>query len=271
MRRKADKVVLIKGAGEVASGVACRLFRCSFRVVLLELPEPRAIRRRASFADAVYEGKAVVEGIPAYHCGTAHEARSMAERGGSIPVLVDPEARTSPAFSAIALVDARMLGSGEGTSVDEAPLVIGLGEGFTCGEHAHRVVETAFGDRLGRVLVQGSAAPDPDRLASQLFGGEPLVWSPAAGAVKYSRQIGDLVEPDEVLCSVGGAEARSQVGGQVTGLIREGILVEPGWRVALVDPRGTQADPTEIGFRPLAIAGGVLEAILSSITGRVRL
>lgn len=268
MRRKSDKVVLIKGAGEVASGVACRLFRCNFRVVMLELPEPRAIRRRASFADAVYEGKAAVEGITAYHCDTAHDARIMAERGGSIPILVDPEARTSPAFSAIALVDARMSGSPEGTSVDEAPLVIGLGEGFVCGEDAHRVVETAEGDRLGRVLLQGSAEPEAGGRAAR---GEPLVWSPGSGAVRYSRQIGDLVEPDELLCCVGESEARSHVGGLVTGLIREGIQVEPGWRVAVVDPRGRQADPTEIGFRPLAIAGGVLEAILSALSGRVRL
>lgn len=272
VRRKLDKVVLIKGAGEVATGVAVRLFRCNFSVVLLELPEPRALRRQVSFAEAVYAGKAVVEGIWVYECATAHDARKMAERGVSIPLLVDPEAHTLPAFNPIALVDARMIGSAVGTTVDDAPLVIGLGPGFVCGEDVHLVVETAEGPRLGRVLSEGSAGPDPEVDARRPGAGSlEDVIAPVAGEIVHAKRIGDVVEPNEVLLSISGAETRSRVGGLLAGLIHEGIRVEEGWRVARIDPRGHEAPLNEIGSRPLAVAGGVLEAIISAISVRVRL
>jgi xanthine dehydrogenase accessory factor len=271
MRRKLDKVVLIRGAGEVASGVACRLFRCNFRVVLFELPEPRAVRRPVAFSEAVYDGRVNVEGIPGYFCDTAHEARTMAERGGSIPILVDPEAETTPAFSPVALIDARMQGTNEGISIDDAPLVIGLGPGFVCGEDVHRVVETRVGPRLGRVLYEGQALPDPEILTAGDDVPCETVLSPGHGTVVHATTIGDLVEPNEVLCTVGGVEARSRVGGLVTGLVRQGIEAREGWRVARIDSRGREADAEEIGFRPMAIAGGALEAILATLSVRVRI
>jgi xanthine dehydrogenase accessory factor len=272
VRRKLDKVVLIKGAGEVATGVAVRLFRCNFRVVVLELPEPRALRRQVAFAEAVYAGKAVVEGISCYQCATAHEARTMAERGGSIPLLVDPEAQTVPAFGPVALVDARMNGVCEGTSLEDAPLVIGLGPGFVCGEDVHLVIETAEGPRMGRVLYEGSAVPDPEVESAPSPTTDPAdVFAPASGEIVHAKRIGDSIEPNEVLLSISGAEARSRVGGLVSGLIHEGIRVEEGWRVARIDPGGRSARLNEIGSRPLAIAGGVLEAIISAISIRVRI
>jgi xanthine dehydrogenase accessory factor len=272
MPRKLDKVVLVKGAGEVASGIACRLYRCNFRVVLLELPEPRTIRRAAAFAEAAYDGRATVEGLQAYLCETAHEARIMAERGGMIPLLVDPQADTVPAFGPIALVDARMMGSAAGTTIEDAPLVVGIGPGFLCGRDVHLVVESCGGPRLGRVLAEGEASPDPEVEGVEAAVTAPTcVLAPAAGAVVHAKRIGDLVEPNEVLCRVEGAEARSRIGGRVSGLIHEGIRVERGWRVAAIDPLGSEARPEEIGFRPLAIAGGVLEAMLSYLSVKVRI
>ena len=213
-----------------------------------------------------------VEGLEAYLCETAHEARIMAERGGMIPLLIDPQADTVPAFSPIALVDARMTGDATGTTIDDAPLVVGIGPGFRCGRDAHLVVESCEGPRLGRVLAEGEAGPDPEVEGVEAAVAAPTcVLAPAAGAVVHAKRIGDLVEPNEVLCRVEGTEARSRIGGRVSGLIHEGIRVERGWRVAAIDPLGAEARPEEIGFRPLAIAGGVLEAMLSYLSVKVRI
>jgi len=261
--------VVVRGAGDLATGVILRLVRSGFRVAALETPSPLAIRRSVAFSEAVYDGKAVVEGITARGAGSAAEALVLM-RGGIVPVLVDPGCLLLGAFAPMALVDATIAKRNLGTSPSMAPIVVALGPGFEAPRDAHAVVETNRGHGLGRVIRRGGAEPDtgvPGIIGGR--GAERVVHARSSGVVRAIRGIGDAVAAGEPILALRdpdtGAETveTARIDGMLRGLIRPGILVPAGMKVADVDPRGEKSFCFQASDKALAVAGGVLEAILS--------
>lgn len=245
--------VVIRGGGDLATGVAHRLAVSGFPVAILELAEPRMIRATVSFASAIYEGSITIEGVTAVR-------RDHPDFATPLAVVVDPQG----AFLNVGevLVDARMLKAPDDASIDLASLVIGLGPGLEVGRHAHYVIETQRGHALGRVLAEGQAQADtgvPGELGGESW--RRVVRSPHPGRFTTEIELGREVEPDEVLGHVDETPIKSQLRGTVRGLLRSGLIVVEGEKVADVDPRsgvGIHA----ISDKARAIGGGVLEAIM---------
>ncbi len=265
-----NELVLVRGGGDLATGVAHRLHRCRFRVILTEIAQPMAIRRPVSFAEAVYDGFHKVEGITSrLVCGLV-EATAILERG-EIPVLIDPEATRALRLEPAVVVDAILAKRNTGTRITCAPLVIGLGPGFTAGVDVHAVVETNRGHNLGRVILDGSAEPDtgiPGPING--YGRERLVKAPADGVFQPVVSIGSLVEAGQILGRVGIYPVHAPLSGVLRGMIRGGIFVSRGLKIGDVDPRNKVEHCYTISDKARAIAGGVLEAILMLRTGKLR-
>ena len=255
--------VLIRGAGEMASGVAHRLHRCHFRVIMTEIPEPLCIRRRVSFSEVVFEGEQEVEGVRAVLISDPREAEEV-WRQDAIPVIIDPEARSREVIMPDVVVDAILAKRNIGTRRDFAPLVIGLGPGFKAGEDVDVVIETNRGHNLGRVIYRGEAEPDtgvPGVIAG--VSAERVLRAPADGIFRPVKEIGDLVKAGEVVAWVGESPMKTAIDGVIRGLLREGTRVKKGLKSGDVDPRGQRENCYTISDKARTISGGVLEAILA--------
>ena len=256
-------LVLIKGAGDLATGTAVRLHRAGFRVVMTDIARPTAVRRTVAFCQCMYDGTAQVEGIAARRVETAEEAAACLT-AGEVPVLADPEARIRTELPFDALVDAILAKRNLGTALTDAPIVLALGPGFTAGVDCHGVVETKRGHYLGRLILAGSAIPNtgvPGIIKG--YGTERLLRAPTDGYLLPVRKIGDEVSVGEVVGYVGGVEVCARVDGVLRGLIHPRVRVTNGLKIGDVDPRGDPSHCWSITDKALAIAGGVLEVIMS--------
>jgi len=257
-RAPGQVLVLLRGAGDLATGVAWRLKRAGFGVVMCELEHPLTVRRAVAFSTAVDEGSVIVEGIRAVRAATA-EAIDLA-RSDTVPVIVSPGL---PPLPADVVVDARMAKRVLDTTIDDAPLVLALGPGFTAGRDCHAVIETMRGSRLGRVYWQGCAAPNtgtPGVIGGR--GAERVLRAPAAGVVRWRAAIGDIVADGALLGTVDGTPVCAAFAGLVRGLVADGTPVAKGLKIGDVDPR-QDTEWREISDKGLAVAGGVLEAVLT--------
>jgi xanthine dehydrogenase accessory factor len=264
--------VVVRGAGEMATGVAHRLYRAGLQLVLLERERPTAIRRAVSFSEAVFAGRVAVEGVAALRCAAKFQALDVASQGAAIPLLVDPAAEGLAGLAADALVDARMLKRDPGPRPAGADglLVVGLGPGHIAGETCDLAVETERGHTLGRVIDRGPTLP---------YSGEPynlgghttarVVRAPCTGTFTVKATIGDLVPLGAVLGEVDGVPCVAGVAGLVRGLLPDGSLVVEGQKLGDVDPRGAAVDYRLISDKARAVGGGVLEAIIGSLGGRI--
>lgn len=255
--------VWIKGAGDLATGIACRLHRSGFQVMMTEIKVPTTVRRTVAFSPAVYEGEAVVEGIRAVRCETL-EAADEAVNKGLVAVLVDETGETAGGWNADAVVDAIIAKRNTGTSLTDAPVVIGVGPGFTAGVDCHCVVETKRGHNLGRCLYEGSAAPNtgvPGIIGG--YGKERVVRAPEAGIFRGVREIGDRVEAGETVGWVGDAPVKTEIAGILRGILQDGVPVHAGMKAGDVDPRDVRDHCNSVSDKALAVAGGVLEGILN--------
>jgi xanthine dehydrogenase accessory factor len=263
-------LVVVRGAGELATGSIVRLVRAGFRVVALEVAAPSSIRRTVCLSEAMYDGAAEVEGVRAVRVASLDELRALLVQpgpAGPVPLLVDPGCTVLPALRPMALVDAILARRNLGTRIGMADVVVALGPGFEAGVDADAVVETHRGHDLGRVLTSGRAEPDPG--GPGLAGGrsaERVVHAPCAGVATGLKRIGDPVRAGEPLLAYIGAQGRvlqvAAIDGTVRGLIRDGYAVWAGLKVADVDPSGRRDYCYTVSDRALAIAGGVLEAVL---------
>ena len=254
--------ILIRGAGDIATGIALRLYRAGMQVVMTDLSAPTAIRRTVCFSEAIRHGTAVVEGVEACLAENAAEARKIAE-SGRVAVLVDPEAACVKTLRPDALVDAILAKRNLGTKIDDAPIVVGVGPGFTAGEDCHAVIETMRGHTLGRVIYSGSAIPNtnvPGLIGG--FAGERVLRAPADGAFRSVHRIGDLVKAGDVAGYVSGEPMVCTIDGVLRGLIADGIPVRKGMKSGDVDPRGEISYCQTASDKAIAIGGGVLQAIL---------
>lgn len=255
----ADRLCLLRGAGDLATGVAWRLTRAGFPVVATELADPLTVRRTVALSTAVADGEVDVEGMVGRRVETAPEAVFVAACG-DVAVLVSPEL---PPIEAAVVVDARLAKRNIDTTIDDADLVVALGPGFTAGVDCDAVVETLRGPRLGRVIWAGTAVPDtgtPGTIGGRT--GERVLRAPADGVVGWAVAIGDVVAAGQDLGAVDGSPVAASIDGRVRGLVREGTHVAAGLKIGDVDPRLDVA-VDEISDKALAVGGGVLEAVMA--------
>lgn len=256
-------IVLIKGAGDLASGVAHRLHRCGFDVVMTETAQPTTVRCTVAFSRAVYDGAAAVEGITARLAADLSDARRLM-REGYIAVLIDPNADCRTALCPDALIDAVIAKRNLGTSIADAPIVVGLGPGFTAGVDCHAVVETKRGHGLGRVLLTGRAAENtgvPGEICG--YTSERIIRACRDGLFEPATAIGDTVKAGDLVATVGGEPITANIGGVVRGMLPHGTPVRKGMKSGDIDPRGIADYCETISDKARAIAGGALEAVLS--------
>lgn len=261
MNKMNNVLVIIRGGGDLATGVAVRLFRAGFSVMILEVNHPTVIRLPVSLARVVYENKAIVEEIEAVLIPSWEKAKDTIKQG-KIPVLVDPEGCCIEKLSPAVLVDAILAKRNLGTKIDQAPLVIGLGPGFTAGEDVDVVVETMRGHNLGRVYYQGQAAPDTGVPGE--VGGESirrLLRTSAEGKISLLHSIGDIVKAGEVIAEVKGVPLKAEISGVLRGLIYPRSWVTKGMKVGDIDPRGVREYCFTVSDKARSIGGAVLEAI----------
>jgi xanthine dehydrogenase accessory factor len=256
-------LVLIRGGGDLASGVAYRLQRAGLLVAITELPQPLVVRRAVSFAQAVFTGECTVEGILGRRVENAGQA--LERLGvGEIPVLVDSAGESIKTLQPLVLVDARMTKQPPDVGLEAAALVIGLGPGFVAGENCHAVVETQRGHTLGRVIWHGPASADtgiPE--AVDRYRGERVLRSPADGILKAGAEIGQHIESGQVVAEVAGNPVVAPFKGVLRGLVYSGIPVLAGMKIGDLDPRDDPRFCFLISDKSLAVGGGVLEAVLS--------
>ena len=262
--------IVIKGAGDIASGIALRLWRAGLRPVMTDLPSPSSIRRTVSFSEAVRLGETRVEDIAARRAESPGEALKLL-REGILPVLADSEAACVHELRPEVVVDAILAKVNTGTAITDAPVVIAVGPGFTAGVDCHAVVETKRGHTLGRVILSGSAIPNTG--VPGLIGGyaaERVMHSANAGVFRCVRAIGDSVEAGETVAYVGETPLTAAIPGVLRGLLPEGFEVpRAGFKCADVDPRGNRDHCFSASDKAIAVGGGVLEALLA-LTGALR-
>lgn len=264
VKKLSELIVLIRGGGEVASGIAHRLHRSHFRVCLTETKYPLAVSRGTSFSEAVFDGVKTIEGVAAELAPSSLEHIYKIWRQGKIPVVVDTRASVKDEIKPDVLIDAIMAKRNIGTYITDAPLVIGLGTGFYAGRDVYLVVETNHSNSLGRVIVHGEAEKDTGTpVEIEGLTRERVVWAPQDGTFTTEREIGESVVTGEVLGRIGGSLLEAPVGGILRGLLRGGVSVSKGAKLIEVDPVNDKAICSVIRDKMRAIAGGVLEAIMS--------
>ncbi len=269
--------VLIRGGGDLASGVAYRLVQAGFPVLIAELAKPMLVRPRVSYGAAIYSGEVTVEGIMARHVeigelislpnplsdGTfgAYSGRDRTV----IPVVIDPDGTLIAQLHPPVIVDARVAKVNLSTTIHDAPLVIALGPGFTAGTDCHAVIETNRGHNLGRVITQGGAEPDtgtPGTVNGR--GAERVIRAPHDGYVTRQAPIGEPIREGQPLAWIGDVPILAPFDGMLRGLIHESVYVQAGLKIGDLDPRAKREHCFTISDKSLAVGGGVVEAVLSA-------
>ena len=268
---KKSDLIIVRGAGDLATGTIHRLKKSGFHLLVLETDHPAAIRRQVALSEAVYSGSACVENVEAVrieNTGQLHQAWDEEK----VPVLVDPEGESIRLLKPKVVVDAILAKKNLGTKKDMAPLTIGLGPGFTAGEDVDVVIETKRGHNLGRIIRQGSAYPNtgiPGIIGG--YGAERVIHAPAAGILKNRRKIGDIVEAGETIAQIRTADGAmisvtTQITGILRGLLRSSYPVTPGFKVADIDPRKEElSNCFLISDKARCIAGSVLELVCAQL------
>ena len=255
--------VLVRGGGDLASGAILRMARAGFNVIVSELPQPLAVRRTVSFAEAVYAGNVTVESIRAILVRSQQEA-GLCFQQGNVAVLVDPSCACLAWFHPDVIVDARMTKQFNRFEPSQNAFVVGMGPGFIVGENCQAIVETIRGPNLGRVIWHGAAEADTGEPDSVLgFQAERVLRSPKAGLFQTDREIGERIKKGDVIAEVDGESVIALFNGIIRGLLHPSLWVEQGVKIGDLDPRD---DPTLCKFvsdKALSIGGGVMEAILS--------
>lgn len=256
------KLAIVRGGGDLATGIIYRLWKVGCSVLSLEIAAPLVVRRTVSVASAVFDGSIIIEDMEAVRIDSLKDFSFDRRR---ISVLVDPEGRSIGELKPDILVDAIMAKQNLGTNKDMAPVVIGIGPGFSAPDDTDAVIETKRGHYLGRVIRNGSAIPNtgvPGLIRGYTV--ERLLRSPGEGYVTPVKCIGDSVMPGDLVAHVEGLPVSSQIEGIVRGLIHPSVKVKKGLKIGDIDPRGEREHCFSITDKSLAIAGGVLEVIMSS-------
>lgn len=260
-------LIVVRGGGDLATGTIYKLRKCGFPVLVLETGAPSAIRRNVAFSEAVYQGSQQVEDMTCRLASTLEQARQWLDEN-QLVLLVDPAGEAIARLKPMAVVDAILAKKNLGTHREMAPITVALGPGFTAGVDVDAVVETKRGHNLGRVLWQGTAAPNtgiPGVIAG--YGKERVIHSPAEGILRNVCKITDTVRRGQVIAAVetaaGTVPVEATLDGLLRGLIRDGYPVTKGFKIADIDPRVEEYQNCfTISDKARCIAGGVLEAVI---------
>ncbi len=253
--------VLIKGAGDLATGIGARLFNAGYEIWMTELAVPTAVRRTVSFSRAVYEKEACIEGICAVRVDSIEAGEKVAAEG-KIPILIDPDGKSVGELKPKVLVDAIIAKVNTGTEINDAGLVIGVGPGFSAGMDCHIVIETKRGHDLGRVITEGSAIPNtgvPGNIGGYTV--ERIIRATANGKFYPIAKIGDYVEAGDHIADCDDVPVYAKISGRVRGMLQEGVTVKEGMKAGDIDARCERAYCFTISDKARAIGGGVLEAV----------
>ena len=253
---------LIRGAGDLASGIALRLWHSGFDVVMTETEHPTTIRRTVAFSQAIIDGRTDVEDVSAQRAENITHAGELLKRE-ILPVIIDPDCSCRHELQPDILIDAILTKRKPETKISDAPIVIGVGPGFEAGVDCHAVIETMRGHTLGRAIYEGSALPNtniPGLIGG--FAGERVLRAPGDGVFRGMRKIGDTVCAGDIVGAVGDEPMVCRIGGVLRGLLADGTGTHKGMKAGDVDPRGEKEYCYTVSDKALAIAGGVLEAIL---------
>jgi xanthine dehydrogenase accessory factor len=263
MSKNKHVLILVRGGGDLATGVALRLYRAGIKLAITELAQPLAVRRAVSFAEAVYEGQHTVESVTA-RLVERDQLWAVLE-ADEIPILIDPDADILSSFKFLVVVDGRLTKQTPAPLPIKPALHIGLGPGFHAGQDCHAVIETRRSHTLGRVYWNGATQPD-----SGMPEGDPrrVLRAPSDGILKGMKQIGDHCKAGEIIANIEvdkdtNTQIRSPFAGVLRGMIRDGVKVTKGLKIGDVDPRNDPSACFLVSDKSLAIGGGVLEAILS--------
>ena len=260
-------LIVVRGGGDLATGTIYKLKKSGFPVLILEVAQPSAIRRNVAFCEAVYQGTQTVENMTCYLAESLAQAQQFLNEG-KLAVLVDPAGESIAALNPLAVVDAILAKKNLGPNKRLAPITVALGPGFRAGEDVDAVIETKRGHNLGRVLWEGTAAPNtgiPGIIGG--YGIERVIHCPAKGILRNVKKITDTVSKGEVIAVVemenGIVPVEATVDGILRGLIRDGYPVQIGFKMADIDPRIDEYNNCfTISDKARCIAGGVLEVIL---------
>jgi xanthine dehydrogenase accessory factor len=263
-----DIRVVIKGGGDIGSGISWRLHQCGFRVLITEMPKPLAVRRKVAFCEAVYDGRCQVEGVECLLANNTEEVPLIWARR-KIPLVVDPGFESKHMVQPDVVVDATLAKKNLGTRLSDGPVVIGVGPGFEVGMDVHFVVETNRGHDLGRLLLKGSASPNTGS-PGPIMGitTARVLRAPKTGQWGSKADIGDMVKKGDLVGSVSGAPVKAEIDGVIRGLIRPGAQVSEGLKIGDIDPRGKREYCFTVSEKALAISGGVLEGIFRGLADR---
>lgn len=257
------EIVLVRGGGDIATGVIQKLYRSGFNVVIAETERPTAIRRWVCLSEAIYEGEVSVEDMVSVYAQGIKDIYSAWDKN-KIPVIKDSKLRILRHISPLALVDATICKKNIGTNRAMAPITVALGPGYVAGKDVDIVVETNRGHNLGRIILQGEATQNtgvPGIIGG--YGKERVIYAPNDGILHIVKDIGATVKKDDVICIVGDKEVRATIDGLIRGMIREGMNVKSGLKIADIDPRVSELENcSRISDKARNIGGAVLEAIM---------
>ena len=293
--KQSSPLIIVRGAGDLASGVLAAIHISGFRVLALETANPSAIRRTVAFSEAVRLGHCIIEGIEARLIAKEQAARilsakdevittgintlatetgatagSKANRLSFIPIAVDPAGELISELQPAAVVDAIIAKKNCGTHLDMASLVIALGPGFIAGKDAHIVIETMRGHNLARLIYKGEALPNTG--VPGLVGGESalrVIHAPAEGTLRVIHDIGSSVTRGEVIARIIQADGSiidvaASLNGIIRGMLPDGFIVRRGLKMADIDPRLTELNNCfTISDKARSLGGAVLTALLS--------
>lgn len=261
-----ETLCLVRGGGDLATGVVHRLYHAGFPVVVLELDQPRVVRRMVSVAQAMFDGEIQIDQLLARRMtlNEAMAARNPRSTQGLIPVVADSAGKAITRLRPSILVDARMAKAPLDTTLAAAPFVVGLGPGFLAGEHCHAVIETNRGHDMGRVIWRGSAQPDTGRPEPVLeFDVDRVLRAPVSGVLRAQKQIGDMIPYGETIAIVDDQPVTAPFAGVLRGLIHDGLTVTANEKIGDLDPRGQIRNCFTVSDKSLAVGGGAVEAVLT--------
>lgn len=257
-----NKTVIVRGGGDIASGVIHRLFMSGFKVIVLEVEKPLSIRRTVSFSQAIYDGEVLVEGVTGGRAKNLEEIERII-RNNQVAIISDKNGDIINEIKPMAVIDAILAKKNLGTNKDMAPVTIGIGPGFNAGEDVDLVIESNRGHYLGRVIHKGRAIKDTSVPGNVMgYDTERVIRATSDGVVEALYEIGDRVEKGDVVCKVGDDLIKTEISGILRGMIMDGISVKEGLKIGDVDPRGIKDHAFTISDKARAIGGGVLEGIL---------
>lgn len=259
-----DQIVVVRGGGDLGSGLTLRIWRSGFPVIVLEQSMPVAVRRTVCLSEAIYDGRARVEEMEGVLAEVSDVPQVLARR--AIPVLVDPDAKSLERLAPFAVVDAIMAKRNTGTVSSMAALTIGLGPGFVPGDDVAATIETNRGPHLGRVLWHRPAEPNtgtPGSVAGETVA--RVLRAPATGRYEQVREIGSILEMGDVVGHVAGVPVYSPFACLLRGIVRHGLPVSEGMKIGDLDPRRDPELCKLVSDKALAVGGGVLEALLSTL------